>query len=168
MRRLFANRLAFATAVIVILMSALFAYTRVQAQPLAAQQCRALADPQARLSCYDGWVDRQAAAVKPVAAPVPAAAAVTAAPAATFGLEQQARQTEVQFVDSEIPGLFEGWGPKQVIKLANGQLWQISDGSSAVLYLTNPKVRVRRGMFGSFVLEFEASNVSAKVSRLER
>jgi hypothetical protein len=29
MRRLFANRLAFATAVIVILMSALFAYTRV-------------------------------------------------------------------------------------------------------------------------------------------
>jgi hypothetical protein len=171
MRRLFANRLAFATAVIVILMSALFAYTRVQAQPLGAQQCRALPDPQTRLSCYDGWVDGQAAvAVKPVVAPVPAV--VSAAPAvpaaAAFGLEQQARQTEAQSVDSEIPGLFEGWGPKQVIKLANGQLWQITDDSSAVLYLKNPKVKVRRGMFGSFVLEFEASNVSAKVRRLER
>lgn len=166
MRRLFANRLAFATTVIVILMSALFAYTRVQAQPLAAQQCRALTDPQARLTCYDGWVDGQAAvAVKPVVAPVPSVA--PAAPATAFGLEQ-ARQNEAQFVDSEIPGLFEGWGPKQVIKLANGQLWQISDSSSAVLYLTNPKVRVRRGAFGSFVLEFEASNVSAKVRRLER
>lgn len=164
MRRLFANRLALATAVIVILLSALFAYTRVQAQPLAAQQCRALPDPQARLSCYDGWVDGQAvAAVRPVAAPV-----LAAAPAAAFGLEQQARQGEAQSIASEIPGLFEGWGPRQVIKLANGQLWQIADGSSAVLYLKNPKVSVRRGVMGSFVLEFEASNETAKVKRLER
>ncbi|MBT9492363.1 MAG: hypothetical protein IV107_08415 [Paucibacter sp.] len=184
MRRLFANRLAFATAVIVILMSALFAYTRVQAQALSAQQCRALPDPQARLSCYDAWVDGQAASAAKLvvagtavaaAAPVAVATAApttvpTAATAATanFGLEQQARKAEAQEIASEITGLFEGWGPKHVIRLANGQIWQIVDGSSAVLYLKNPKVKVRRGMLGSYVLEFEASNETAKVRRLER
>ena len=178
MRRLPANRLAFATAVFVIQMSGLLVHARAQAQPLPAQQCRALPDPQARLTCYDTWVDGQAAtAIQPgkPGKPTEAAVAVTpsappapAAVAGTFGLEQKARQAEAQSIASEIPGLFEGWGPRQVIKLANGQLWQISVGSSAVLYLKNPKVKVRRSMLGYFVLEFEASTETAKVKRLER
>ncbi|MDC8771042.1 hypothetical protein [Roseateles albus] len=139
-------------------------------------------DAQARLLCYDTWVDGQAAALKTPGQVAPALAAAaaaapalvpatvsTAAPAAaSFGLEQQARKAEAQEVESEISGLFEGWGPKHVIRFANGQLWQIVDGSSAVLYLKNPKVKVRRGMLGTYVLEFEASNETAKVRRLER
>ena len=168
MSRITAKHRTFAAAVVLILMSA--ANTRVLAQPLGAQQCRALPDPQARLLCYDAWVDGQAATVSASkSAAVPALAAATvAAPSAGFGLEQQTGKSEAQEIVSEIAGLFEGWGPKQVIKLANGQLWQIVDGSSAVLYLQNPKVKVRRGMLGSFVLEFEASNASARVRRLER
>ncbi|MCV2359091.1 hypothetical protein LNV08_08890 [Paucibacter sp. TC2R-5] len=154
------------------------------AQPASPQQCRALPDAQARLLCYDTWVDGQAAALKTpgqvdpalaaaaaaAAAPalVPAAVSTAQPAAASFGLEQQARKAEAQEVESEISGLFEGWGPKHVIRLANGQLWQIVDGSSAVLYLKNPKVKVRRGMLGTYVLEFEASNETAKVRRLER
>ncbi|WP_310386821.1 hypothetical protein [Roseateles sp.] len=163
MRRIFANRLAFATAVIVILMSALFAAARAQAQALPAQQCRAMPDPQARLLCYDAWVDAQAGLASSKSAAGPAAPA-----AVSFGLEQQARKAEAQEIESEISGLFEGWGPKQVIKLNNGQLWQITDDSSAVLYLKNPKVKVRRSVLGYFVLEFEASTHTAKVRRLER
>jgi hypothetical protein len=115
-------------------------------------------------------VDAQVAARKTPGqvAPAVAAAPASTAAAAGFGLEQQARKTEAQEVESEIIGLFEGWGPKHVIRLANGQLWQIVDGSSAVLYLKNPKVKVRRGMLGTFVLEFEASNETARVRRLER
>jgi hypothetical protein len=158
----------------------------VLAQPAALQQCRALVEAQARLHCYDAWIDAQsgvastqsaAGSSAPVSAPIvqastataAATAATTASPgAASFGLEKQARKAELQEVESEISGLFEGWGPGQVIKLTNGQLWQINDGSSAVLYLKNPKVKVRRGVMGTYVLEFEASNHTAKVRRLER
>jgi hypothetical protein len=137
------------------------------AQPVALEQCRVLADGQARLLCYDGWVDAQVVARKVPSQVAPAVAAAAPA-AASFGLEQQARKAEAQEIDSEISGLFEGWGPKQVIKLNNGQLWQITDDSSAVLYLKNPKVKVRRSVLGYFVLEFEASTQTAKVRRLER
>ncbi|MCV2354873.1 hypothetical protein LNV09_11970 [Paucibacter sp. B2R-40] len=167
MRRFLANRLAFATALIAIPMSSLIAPARAQAQTMqSAQQCRAVAEPQARLLCYDAWVDAQAAAKTP---PTPSSAkSATAAPAAaSFGLEQAAPKAEIQEVDSEIQGLFQGWGPKQVITLANGQRWQIVDGSSATLYLQNPKVKIRRALFGSYALELEGSNHSAKVRRLE-
>ncbi len=157
-----------------------FSSLAAHAQPAALEQCRALADAQARLLCYDSWVDAQLTARKTPGQAAPAVAAAVAATsaapaptavapaAASFGLEQQARKAEVQEIESEISGLFEGWGPKQVIKLSNGQLWQITDDSSAVLYLKNPKVKVRRSVLGYFVLEFEASTQTAKVRRLER
>lgn len=142
------------------------------AQPATLQQCRVLVGAQARLACYDAWVDAQAELSAPVAAAGVGAGSVAAATAtaaaASFGLDKQARKAQVQEVESEIAGLFEGWGPAQVIKFANGQSWQISDGSSAVLYLKNPKVKVRRGVMGTYVLEFESSNQTAKVRRLER
>ena len=158
-----------------IVTSLLLPFMPALAQPASAQQCRTLPDAQARLLCYDAWVDAQTAAGAAPVGAAPAAVAATAmattpaAPtSANFGLEQQARKGEIQEVESEISGLFEGWGPKQVIRLANGQVWQISDASSAVLYLKNPKVKIRRGMMGTFVLEFEASNQTARVRRLER
>lgn len=138
------------------------------------RRCRALADAGARLACYDA-LPLPAASATAAAAPTPAAA-VAPAPAALaavrqtveqFGLEQQrAVREQLDVVDSHIPGRFEGWGPKEQITLANGQVWQIVDDSRGVIYATDAKVRVRRGALGTFFLEFDGSNRSPKVRRV--
>ena len=129
------------------------------------QACRAITDAAARLACYDAL---------PLPSPGAPAAAAPAAPAAPavpdanrFGLESKAARDQLQWVDSTIEGRFEGWGPNSRIKLANGQVWQVTDDSTGVIYLTDPKVQVRRGAMGAFYLEFERSNRTARVKRVE-
>lgn len=133
------------------------------AQDSALQRCRALTEAAPRLACYD-------------AIPLPAAGSAAAAnPAAAprqtpqqFGLEvQQAAKTQLDAIETTISGRFYGWGPGERIELANGQVWQISDDSRGVLDVLNPKVRVRRGALGAFFLEFEGSNRSPKVRRVQ-
>ena len=135
------------------------------------QACRSITDAAKRLACYDELPLPGPQAAAATSVPVAPAAAVpaTAAPdPARFGLENKAsRAATVDSVDSTIEGRFQGWGPKDRIKLANGQVWQIADDSSAVMNLTDPKVTVRRGLVGVFYLEFEKSNRSARVKRVE-
>ena len=155
----------------------------------AFARCRGIADAAARLKCYDGLpmgVTPQAAPAPPVApqrsapaapaaapAPGPAPApAVKSAPApqaqANFGMEERvAAQEQPTTLESTIPGNFGGWGPGSRIKLANGQVWQVVDGTSAWFNVDNPKVVVRRGMMGGFFLEVENSNRSPRVKRVQ-
>ncbi|MBC8022806.1 MAG: hypothetical protein H7Y14_06785, partial [Burkholderiales bacterium] len=85
-----------------------------------------------------------------------------------FGMEQRAPAVAPPAtMESSIPGRFEGWGPNERIKLANGQVWQVVDGSKAVLDLNNPKVVIRRGMMGGYFLELEDTNRSPRVRRLQ-
>jgi len=149
------------------------------ANDAALRQCRAMADGAARLACYDALPLGAPAAVSPpapekIAAAVPASVAPTALPApapappalaSTFGLQRA--DEVVQEVSSSLPGLFEGWSPGQRIRLANGQLWQISDDSSGVYYLRDPKVTVRRAALGSFVLDIDGAKRMPRVRRLE-
>jgi hypothetical protein len=123
--------------------------------------CRKLAETQARLACYD---------TIPVGA-LPAAAAV-AAPAASpeqrFGMEQVKRkEDEPRSIESSIEGDFSGWEPGAQIRLANGQVWRVVDGSNAVLSpMKNPKVKVTRNLLGTMFLEIEGTNNSPKVRRV--
>jgi hypothetical protein len=137
------------------------------ADDAAILQCRAVGESQARLACYD----RIAVGAQP-AATLAAASAAPAAPAATaeqrFGLDQvQRREAEPQSIESTIEGNFGGWEPGAQIRLANGQVWRVVDGSSAVLApMKNPKVRVTRNVFGTLFLEIEGTNNSPKVRRV--
>ena len=70
-------------------------------------------------------------------------------------------------IESYIAGRFEGWEAKSNIKLANGQVWQIADDSRRYLTMNDPKVRIRRGALGAFYLEFEKSNISPRVRRVQ-
>jgi hypothetical protein len=70
-------------------------------------------------------------------------------------------------VDSRITGRFEGWGPKTRFTLANGQVWEVEDGTNASLWLDSPAVRVRRGFAGAYYLEIDGSNRSPRVRRLQ-
>lgn len=132
----------------------------------ALEACRAQADSAKRLACYDAIVLAPAARA---ATPQSAGAATPSPPAgsaeaAGFGLP--ARADAVTRVESQIDGLLEGWGPRTQFKLANGQVWEVEDGSSATLYLRSPKVTVRRGFGGAFYLQFEGSNRSPRVRRV--
>jgi len=127
----------------------------VSAQGTDLQRCRGIADDHARLTCYDA-----------LAAGDSAQSALAAKSGATFGLDTQLRKTEPDAIESQLTGLVEGWGPRGLFKLANGQVWQVIDGSSAVLYLKDPKVKIRRGAMGTFVLELDGTNETARVNRL--
>ncbi len=133
------------------------------------QACRAITDAAKRLACYDALPLATPAAPAAAATPAPATGAAPAAPdPAKFGLEAKSvRAISVDSIDSQIDGRFDGWGPKDRIKLANGQVWQIADDSNAAMSATNPKVTIRRGALGVFYLEFEKSNRTAKVKRVE-
>lgn len=158
----------------------------------ALARCRAMPEAATRLACYDamppplppkppappqlaaqpaapgavrGPVAAAPAAVVP-AVPAPAAVAPAAlTPEAAFGLES--RRSAVQEVRSTLPGLFEGWDRNTRFTLANGQVWQVSDGSSASLYLRDPQVTVRRAAMGSFRLEIAGTNQAPRVQRVD-
>jgi hypothetical protein len=125
------------------------------------RQCRSVADAAARLACYDALPLASTSLPQADASPAPAALL----PAAAFGLES--RRSAVQEVSSTLPGLFEGWERNTRFKLANGQVWQISDDSSASYYLHDPKVTVRRAALGSFRLEIDGVNQAPRVQRVE-
>lgn len=120
-------------------------------------RCAETPEKDARLGCFDALAARALAAKQ--------AGATPAAKAAAFGAEAQPRREELEAIESQINGIFEGWRANSVLRLANGQVWQVIDGSSAVVYLKNPKVRVRRASMGSFILELEGSNETARVRR---
>ncbi len=158
----------------------LAATTSALADDAGILRCRAIKDSAARLACYDALVVPSTAPAAPAAAVQPKAGTPAAAPGAApkaatapptpaqqFGMESKTPAGQLEATESTIPGMFEGWGPNTVIKLANGQSWQISDGSTGYIHIENVKVKIRRAFMGSFAIEFEGSNRVAKVRRVK-
>jgi hypothetical protein len=154
------------------------------------RRCREVPQAEARLRCYDALPLGASAQAQPtpsvappppsISAPTPASSATGSSPSATvraaspaaspeagFGLQKPA-VAELPAIESFIPGAFDGWGANSLIRLANGQVWQIVDGSSRYLARRdNPKVTVRRGALNSFFLDFEGDNRSPQVRRVQ-
>lgn len=132
------------------------------ANDAALLKCRAVSDVAARVACYDAI---------PLGAASPAAGAPVAAARAeqNFGMEAvKQREEQPQSVQSTIVGSFEGWGPGSRIRLANGQVWRVIDGSDAVLSpRTDVKVSMERNLFGTIFMRVDGTNASAKVRRVE-
>jgi hypothetical protein len=135
--------------------------------------CRQKTDAAQRLACYDavGVAPSATSSPPPQTAPM---AAMPAAPAPASALRQTPEQFgqdprvgALEAIETRFTGTFEGWSPREKIRLANGQVWQVMDESSAAVYLQNPKIRLRRGALGAFFLEVEGLNRSARVKRLE-
>jgi hypothetical protein len=153
----------------------------------ALAACRGIKDSSARLACYDALpLSPQAPAAtapRPSAPPAPAAPAAAPAPAgratapatpaapaseaSRFGLPATTQPTPLEYVESHIEGHFSGWYAGTRIKLANGQVWQVTDGTSRFASVDNPKVTVRRGALGSFFLDIDGVNPAPRVKRVE-
>ncbi|MCE2908985.1 MAG: hypothetical protein O9343_16505 [Burkholderiaceae bacterium] len=130
------------------------------ADPDALRRCRALADDAARLARYDA-IAKPAGATAPGAAP----AAAGGLPAARFGLHEE--PSPVDRMESRIAGRFEGWGPRDRVRLANGQVWQVVDDSRGAYWLDSPRAVVRRGALGSYLLEVDGVRALVRVRRVE-
>lgn len=144
--------------------------TPALADDAALQRCRQVSEAGARLACYDairiGAPAAAAAAAATPAGPTPATAAPARA-ADSFGIERRPA-AEVDAIESTVAGEFTGWRPNDRIKFANGQVWQVVDDSNGALGVRRDlKVRVRRGLFGAFFLEFEGVNASPRVRRVQ-
>ncbi len=135
------------------------------------QKCRALKDAVPRLACYDA-IDlgkpAAAAPVAPSAARAAGSAASAVAPAAAeFGLAPRQTAVGVDRIETTIKGRLDSWQQGSRIRLANGQLWQVSDDSRGVCDCDNRKVVVTRGAFGTYFLEIEGKGNAPRVKRLE-
>ena len=135
------------------------------ADDAALLRCRGIAEASARLACYDalpltaGEGGAGQAAAKQGSQPLPPE---------QFGLEEKlAPAPGVDAIESQIPGRFEGWQPNTIIRLANGQVWQVADVSSRVYDVNNPKVEIRRGMMGAFYLNIAGDNRTVRVKRIQ-
>jgi hypothetical protein len=141
------------------------------------QQCRIIADPAARLACYDALPVFVAPAPAPSQVPVPGSAQTPAMPGSPqaavhetpgqFGLGREVPVVELASIESTIPGHFDGWYPDRRVRLANGQVWQVADGSTRLYDLDNPKVTIRRGVLGAFYLDLSVDNRSIRVRRVQ-
>lgn len=144
----------------------------VFAQDDALRRCRSISEASARLACYDAIAlpaPARAGTAKPgsAAGTGAAGAAPMAAPSERFGLEHKAQPEQIDQVVSRIPGRFEGWRANSVITLENGQAWQVADGSWMGGRWDNPKVTIRRGVFGAFYLQVEDENRTVRVRRVK-
>ena len=140
------------------------------ADDAAVLKCRTLPDTAQRLACYDAMPVGAAPALATTAPPAAAAAPRAAqAPEQQFGIERKAKEAEPDQIESSIAGDFDGWSGNTTIKLANGQVWRITDGSQAVLpRMHNPKVRIKRGLFGgAFFFQVDGQNSTARVRRVQ-
>jgi hypothetical protein len=152
------------------------------ADPVAQmRQCRLLTDVALKAACYDAIAlpapgSGVSAAPPPLAAPARAAATPvnpTATAAASFGLPAAAPVLPAAgtvvggALESSIVGSFEGWQAQSRIRLANGQVWQITDGSEGVYSRRDPKVRISRGTLGSFFLQIDGVSQTPRVRRIE-
>jgi hypothetical protein len=113
------------------------------ADDAAILACRAQADTARRLACYD-------------AIPLGAVSAPTR------------QETEASSIRSTIVGRFDGWGPRSIITLANGQVWKITDDSEAVMQpMQDPKVEISRGLLAGHYLQVQGYNNTARVKRVK-
>lgn len=128
----------FSRAFTLLALALLATVAAAQDSPLRA--CRQIASTTERLACYDA---------------IPLAAVAAASPA-----------EPPKVISTSIAGPFRGWEPKDKIRMTNGQVWQIVDGSTGVVNLTDPKVTIRRDFIAGYHLEFEGANVYPRVKQI--
>ena len=145
----------------VLMLALLVASSTALADDAALLKCRALPDIATRVACYD--------AIPVGVARTAAAAAPARTPEQNFGMEAvKEREAQPASIRSTVVGDFDGWGPGSQIRLANGQVWRIIDGSDAVLpRQKDAPVTIERNLFGTLFLKVDGGNSSAKVRRVQ-
>lgn len=134
-----------------------------QTDDTALLRCATQTDTTARLACFDALA-RQAQQRQ--SAGLSATAVADTRRESEFG-KPRIDASDIDVLESRIPGRFEGWSPRQRFTLANGQIWQISDDSSSFGNAVDVAVKIRRGAIGSYFMDVEGIRRSPRVRRVE-
>jgi len=103
-----------------------------------------------------------------VAAAISASPTITQTPKDTFGLANKLSNAEPDEIHSTIVGEFTGWSGKTKFTLQNGQVWkQVDPTRKMVFKVTNPKVTIRKAVFGSYRLKIEGLNSTLTGRRIK-
>ena len=155
-------------AKLLVLLGSVLACSSGMAADAPLLKCRELSAPPARLACYDAIPAAAVAAAGPApTGKAPGDAGPGAAADGSFGLPVNPASSGTQTVHAALDAEFAGWQPNQRLRLDNGQVWQITDGSSMHLDRGARKVTVRRGAFSAYYLNIEGLNTSPRVRRIE-
>ncbi len=136
-------------------LSLLLLASQSHADNAAIERCRQISEATQRLSCYDAIVI--ATPAKPYVQPNQD----------SFGLVKKAPDPDAEIIESELAADLDGLRPNETIRLKNGQIWRVTDDSTVILPAGARKVKIRRGLFGAFFIEFEGINHSPKVKRIQ-
>ncbi len=135
-----------------------------------APDCAAIADPAARLACYDAKHGKTPPATATPAAPgaVPGAAAPAVAPVDDFGMEQPRPVQAVRSINARIVGTVTGWRRGKLFTLDNGQVWKVTDEDNRTYtgIPENPEVVISESAFGAFWMDITAVKARIKVKRV--
>lgn len=165
-----------------VLFALMLVSTAALADDAALLKCRQLEDGPLRLSCYNAIplsgnkpgpmagaaAGTATATTAAAAAAFPGTAASAGSAAAQPDLVQEfgrQKTAQLESIESSIVGEFDGWVPNQRIRLANGQVWRIADGSDESMSVTNPKVKLERGAMGAIYMDIDGSRVAPRVKR---
>ncbi len=70
-------------------------------------------------------------------------------------------------IQSTLVGEFKSWEKGMILKLENGQKWKVTQTTSGYKKITNPKITISKGLFGSFNAKIEGLRAVAKVKRIK-
>lgn len=70
-------------------------------------------------------------------------------------------------INSRIVGKFNGWTGETQFQLENGQIWKQSGNGFLKVSMNNPKVNIKAGVFGGYILSVEGYNSRVKVKRVK-
>ncbi len=73
----------------------------------------------------------------------------------------------IEKIETTIIGEFKGWKKGAILKLKNGQTWKVISRTKGYINIVNPKVVISRGALGSYNMNVEGLNASAKVRRVK-
>ena len=138
------------------------------------QQCRAIADANTRLQCYDQFVDAHSTTQASESVPAPAAAASaskveTAVKAnrdeALFGTSGETIESKIADLQVQVQAVGTDSRQKLILTMQNGQRWQqldqgflkVNPGDSCV---------ISSGVFGSYTMKCQQGTKSIRVKRI--
>jgi len=87
-------------------------------------------------------------------------------PEQAFGFDARPAEFGGDRLRTRAVGDFGLWNRGVQVELENGQVWEIIDRNEVYNKVSNPEVRIERGLFSAFYLHIEGTSRSLRVRRI--